>query len=156
MKIRVLALLFAAGIVVTSAHAQTSTPTPTPTLTKQQAKEAAKKEAYLRKHPPVMVTVHPTDPFAATPEDKAAQAARDQAYKAEALKQDNAAIATTKQRDCLTNLHAGDSSSKVRACGGAPDHTNSDLTTDQLVFANGVIVYIDKATDKVENVQWSN
>jgi hypothetical protein len=56
---------------------------------------------------------------------------------------------------CLRSLHIGDPSSSATKCG-IPDHTNADLRTDQLVYSEGTIVYIDKATDTVENVQWTH
>ena len=62
--------------------------------------------------------------------------------------------ATQNRRDCLLDLKAGDPASKVYQFG-YPDHTNSDLHSDQLVYPDDdVFVYIDKATDTVSDVQW--
>lgn len=66
-----------------------------------------------------------------------------------------AIIAENELKDCLTKLKKGDPASVVYKCG-APDHTNSDLYTDQLVFPNGTLVYIDRATHTVQNVQWTH
>jgi hypothetical protein len=63
--------------------------------------------------------------------------------------------ATQNRSDCLLNLRAGDLASKVYRCG-YPDHTNSDLHTDQLVYPNDIFVYIDKATGTVSDVQWKH
>jgi hypothetical protein len=57
--------------------------------------------------------------------------------------------------ECLRRLKIGDPASKAYFCG-SPDHTNSDLHTDQLVYSEGTMVYIDKATDTVEDVQWTH
>jgi hypothetical protein len=57
--------------------------------------------------------------------------------------------------ECLLRLKIGDAASKAYFCG-SPDHTNSDLHTDQLVYSEGTMVYIDKATDTVEDVQWTH
>lgn len=95
-------------------------------------------------------------------EDKAAEQ-RKQAADAERKKEGDAntakAIAmlnaTQNLHDCLRNLKAGDSASKVYHCG-YPDHTNSDLHSDQLVYSDDVYVYIDKATNTVSDVQWKD
>jgi ribonuclease HII len=64
-------------------------------------------------------------------------------------------IAANTRDSCLQNLKAGDPESKAYGCG-YPDHTNSDLHSDQLIYPDAIIVYIDKGTHTVENVQWSH
>jgi hypothetical protein len=83
--------------------------------------------------------------------DKASYEARVASNLAEIAAQE----AARKETECLTNLKAGDGLSQVNACG-APDHINSDLYGDQMVYPDGVIVYINKATNHVENVQWTH
>jgi hypothetical protein len=70
----------------------------------------------------------------------------------EALAVSKAKIAS----NCLHGLHIGDPVTEVAKCGISPDHTNSDLRTDQMVFWDGTAVYIDKSTHTVENVQWTH
>lgn len=82
--------------------------------------------------------------------DKAAYRARVASNLAEIAAEE----ATRKERDCLTNLKVGDSISSVNICG-APDHTNSDLYSDQMVYPGGIIVYVSKVTNAVEDVQWT-
>lgn len=66
-----------------------------------------------------------------------------------------AKIAIQQEEDCLTHLKVGDARSKVTACG-TPDHVNSDLYSDQMVYPDGIMVYVNKASDGVENVQWTH
>lgn len=57
---------------------------------------------------------------------------------------------------CLRSQLFGTSQGHVYACLGQPDSTNSDLYTDQLVYPDGTLVYIDRRTGLVENVQWTH
>jgi hypothetical protein len=59
-------------------------------------------------------------------------------------------------KDCPRGIRAGMSRDQVYACLGEPDHTNSDLSTDQLVYPNDTYVYINRATGRVEDVQWTH
>lgn len=58
-------------------------------------------------------------------------------------------------RACLLALKVGSPESSVYDCG-YPDHTNSDLEIDQLVYPDDLFVYINKRTGLVENIQWSH
>jgi hypothetical protein len=53
-------------------------------------------------------------------------------------------------------IEAGSSEILVYRCMGRPDHVNSDLYVDQLVYKDGTFVYIDRKTSRVENVQWTS
>lgn len=64
-------------------------------------------------------------------------------------------IASMKLIACLRHLEIGSPAGAVYACG-SPDHTNSDMYVDQLVYPDGTMVYIDKKAGKVQNVQWSH
>lgn len=56
---------------------------------------------------------------------------------------------------CLHNLHIGEAGQHAYTCG-SPDHTNADLRGDQLVYPDGTLVYIDKQTNTVVDVQWTH
>lgn len=83
--------------------------------------------------------------------DKAAYQARVASNLAEIAAEE----AAQKEKDCLQHLKAGDDRSKVETCG-TPDHINSDLYGDQMVYSDGTIVYVNKASNAVENVQWTH
>ena len=64
-----------------------------------------------------------------------------------------AQVAEQRAKECPYGLRIGDKESQVYACLGLPDHTNSDSRIDQLVYSNGTYVYIDRSTDRVEDIQ---
>lgn len=57
---------------------------------------------------------------------------------------------------CPDGVKPGITRAQLYACKGYPDHTNSDFYADQLVYPDGSYVYIDRATDRVDNMQWSH
>jgi hypothetical protein len=73
-----------------------------------------------------------------------------------------------KEYECLTHLKAGQSVETLMQCG-KPLQANSDLNRDQLVYQvpvygtgaydslgySEVLVYVDKQSHTIENVQWS-
>jgi hypothetical protein len=59
-------------------------------------------------------------------------------------------------RLCPHGVRIGMSEDQVYDCLGAPDHTNSDKSTDQLVYPGNTFVYINRATGKVEDMQWTH
>jgi hypothetical protein len=59
-------------------------------------------------------------------------------------------------KECPNGIQAGMTIDKVYACKGYPDHTNSDSSTDQLVYPDGTYVYIDRSTGRVEDMQWTH
>jgi hypothetical protein len=61
-----------------------------------------------------------------------------------------------RQRLCPHGVRIGMSEDQVYACLGSPDHTNSDRSTDQLVYPGNTYVYINRATGKVEDMQWTH
>lgn len=64
--------------------------------------------------------------------------------------------AEQRDKECPHGIRRGMSRDQVYACLGVPDHTNSDLSTDQLVYPDGTYVYINRATGRVEDVQWTH
>lgn len=61
--------------------------------------------------------------------------------------------AEQRTKQCPNGIQVGMSEARVYACMGYPDHTNSDVSTDQLVYPGGTYVYIDRSTGRVENIQ---
>jgi hypothetical protein len=57
---------------------------------------------------------------------------------------------------CPKGVQIGMTRDQVYDCLGYPDETNSDVSTDQLVYPGGTYVYIDRNTGRVENVQWTH
>ena len=54
------------------------------------------------------------------------------------------------------SIRVGTPSAQVYSCFGWPNHVNSDFHTDQMVYSDGLFVYINRSTDKVENIQWTH
>ncbi|MGB8030336.1 MAG: hypothetical protein WCF30_11805 [Terracidiphilus sp.] len=61
--------------------------------------------------------------------------------------------AEQRAKQCPNGIQVGMSEDQVHACMGFPDHTNSDLSTDQLVYPDGTYVYVNRGTGRVENIQ---
>jgi hypothetical protein len=79
--------------------------------------------------------------------------------------------ASVKEYDCLTTLKQGQSVSTLMECSDKPYKINSDLHTDQLVYevrvygddsdlgpigTSEVLVYVEKSTHTIKDVQWSS
>jgi hypothetical protein len=62
--------------------------------------------------------------------------------------------AEQRMKECPDGIKVGMTRDQAYACLGRPDHINSDVYTDQLVYPDGTYVYIDRSTGRVENVHW--